>query len=649
MCGIAGCWDTRLSREDTLHEHVKRMVTTLRHRGPNDSGIWIEAGSGIGLGHTRLSIIDLTPEGHQPMLSRSGRYTLVYNGEIYNFKSLRHTLQNKGVVFRGHSDTEVILAMIEEQGLEESLKQLVGMFAFALWDSKERSLYLVRDRIGEKPLYYGWAGGAFLFASELKAICSHPDFKKEINRDILPLYLRLSSMPAPYSIYRNIFKLPPASFSKIQKSSANDYLVPKLYWPLAQIAEQNASKVSGKSEAEWLEELDALFRGIIRGQMISDVPLGAFLSGGLDSSTVVSLMQAENQSAKTFTIGFRDSNYDEAPHARAVAAHLKTDHTEFYVDWDEALSVIPQIPKIYDEPFADASQIPTFLLCRLARNHVTVALSGDGGDELFGGYSRYLWSEKLWRKMKHMPENLRPILSSGVSGGLWMWEKIFPLVATMNPNQKFLGKVKDRMLKLSDCLRKSSMEEIYFRLISHWPHPKDILLNAHEPQNMMTDKSLWPHLPEGMKRIMFFGVSSFLPDIMLTKVDRASMAVGLEVRAPFLDHRLVEFAWQIPDRMNFKEGKGKWILRNLLKKYLPESLIKRSKMGFEAPLDFWLRGSLRDWAEHLLDEKRLAQEGFFNVQTIRNVWKQHLSGVWDAQYYLWDILMFQSWQDEWIK
>lgn len=649
MCGIIGFLDlTFKNNYDILKDTIIQMASVLKHRGPDDSGSWIDAKTGIALGHRRLSIVDLSPTGHQPMHSACDRYVIVFNGEIYNFKILRQELEVFGHKFHGHSDTEVMLAAISRWGLEAAVKRFNGMFAFALWDKQEHRLHLARDRLGEKPLYYGWMGKTFLFGSELKALRAHPDFKEEINRDALALYMRHYCVPAPYSIYKGIYKLPPGTILTLNGADGISSPAPIPYWSAREVAEQGIARPFTGSVEEAIAQLDILLREAVKMRMEADVPLGAFLSGGVDSSLVVALMQAQSDiPIKTFSIGFNESEYNEANYAKAVAQHLGTDHTELYITPEQAMAVIPRLPTIYDEPFADSSQIPTFLVSELARRYVTVSLSGDGGDEFFAGYNRYLLGQSIWNKIGWMPKRMRRAVSGMLTAtSPQTWTFIFQKMNYILP-----GKIKqqnpgDKLHKLSEILDVDNPETMYWRLVSHWKDPSSIVLGAHEPPTVLTDRSRWADLPDFTQRMMFLDTVTYLPDDILVKVDRASMGVSLEARVPLLDHRVMEFAWRLPMSMKIRNGQSKWLLRQVLYKYVPRELIERPKMGFGIPIDSWLCGPLREWAEVLLDEKRLREEGFFNPAPIREKWAEHLSGKRNWQYYLWDVLMFQAWLDE---
>jgi len=648
MCGIAGYYRPSGGRADELKAVVTSMARVLSHRGPDDEGIWVDAPAGIALGHRRLSVIDLSPEGHQPMSSSSGRYSISFNGEIYNFREIRAELEALGHRFRGHSDTEVALAAIDQWGLKRALKRFVGMFAFGLWDRREHILYLARDRMGEKPLYYGQCQGAFMFASELKALHEVPGWTGTIDRDALALFLRHSYVPGPYSIYTDIRKLTPGTLLAIDRNYATgQFPKQETYWSVGAAVEHGRRGAMIVDAAAAAEELDRLLRKAIVEKMVADVPLGAFLSGGIDSSAVVALMQAQSpRPVRTFTIGFHESNYNEAEAAKAVARHLGTDHTEMYVSPTEAMAVIPRLPQLYDEPFADPSQIPTFLVSELARRHVTVTLSGDGGDELFGGYTRYFLGKEIWRKIGWMPLWLRRIgarVAVGVSPRTWKTilrsaPVLFGGVRVLNPDHK--------VHRLAAILKVRDPVQIYRLLVSHWEEPAAMVLGATEPPTALSEPYSSTGPSDFTEQMMYLDMISYLPDDILVKVDRASMGVSLEARVPLLDHRLVEFVWKLPLSRKIRGGEGKWLLRQVLYKYVPRELIDRPKMGFGVPIDSWLRGPLRDWAEAYLAQDRLMQEGFLSPQPIRDKWSEHLSGKRDWQYYLWDVLMFETWLEE---
>jgi asparagine synthase (glutamine-hydrolysing) len=628
---------------------IRRMSDTLLHRGPDDEGSFVDADAGLALGFRRLAIIDLTPEGHQPMTSADGRYVLIFNGEIYNFQELRRELEAVGYGWRGHSDTEVMLAAFSRWGFELAVRRFNGMFALALWDKRERRLYLTRDRLGEKPLYYGTSGETFLFGSELKALRSHPAFHAEINRDSLALFLRYNYIPAPYSIYRNIYKLPPGTFIALDASSSNGAVgpvpAPQAYWSAREVAEAGTAEPYAGTEAEAVAELETLLSEAVGMRMVADVPLGAFLSGGVDSSTVVALMQARaGKPVRTFSIGFTEEAYDEARYARAVAEHLKTDHTELYVTPEDAMAVIPRLPALYDEPFSDSSQIPTFLVSQLARRHVTVSLSGDGGDELFAGYNRYLLGQSVWNKISWMPRGSRQVAAGALTTvSPQAWDRAYTGLKPFLPTRLQQRAPGDKVHKLAEILAVPDTAAMYMSLVSHWKEPASLVPGATEPMTTLTDAGQWANLPDFIQRMMYMDTVTYLPDDILVKVDRASMGVSLEARVPFLDHRVVEFSWRLPLSWKIRDGQSKRPLRSILYRHVPRELIERPKMGFGIPIGQWMRGPLRDWAEALLDEKRLREEGFLNPQPILKKWHEHLRGGHNWQYYIWDVLMFQGW------
>jgi asparagine synthase (glutamine-hydrolysing) len=626
------------------------MADTLLHRGPDTDGVWVDERAGVGLGFRRLAILDLSPQGHQPMRSTDGRYTIVFNGEIYNYLTLRAVLETEGHApdWRGHSDTEVMLAAFSAWGVERTLVRMVGMFAFALWDSQERTLHLARDRLGEKPLYYGWAGSAFVFGSELKALRAHPGFRREVDREALALYLRYGYVPTPWSIYRGVRKLPPASHLALSADGLAHRAdpAPAPYWSVEESARSGlAHPFEGDDEAA-ASALDALLRDAVAGQMIADVPLGAFLSGGIDSSTVVALMQAQSsQPVKTFTIGFHEDGYDEASHARAIAKHLGTDHTELYVTPREAQDVVPLLPQLYDEPFADSSQIPTHLVSRLARQRVTVSLSGDGGDELFGGYNRYFWGTALWRRIGWMPPGGRALVANAITLlSPAAWDGVFRALGPLLPAKLRQPAAGDKAHKMAGLIATPDREALYESLVALWREP-GVVRGAPEELCDTPARFGTVEAPEVAQRMMYLDAVSYLPDDILVKVDRAAMGVSLETRVPLLDHRVVEFAWRLPFGMKVRDGRGKWLLRRVLAQYVPRELFERNKMGFGIPLEHWLRGPLRAWAERLLDPRRLDGEGWFDPAPVRRLWQQHLSGDWNRQHALWTVLMFQAWLD----
>lgn len=645
MCGIAGYWQTGTPFDADV---LRRMAAAISHRGPDDEGTWRDDFTGIALAHRRLSILDLSPAGHQPMSSMAGRYTIVFNGEIYNHLELRKELQ--GNHWRGHSDTETLLAAFERWGVEDTLQRCVGMFALALWDRESQALTLARDRLGEKPLYYGWQNGAFLFGSELKALKAHPAFVGEINRDALTLFLRHSTIPSPYSIYTGIQKLPPGTYwqASLVKGRLPTGEPGKLtvYWSAREAAERGQRNMFSGTDSEAKETLEYVLGRSIDGQMLADVPLGAFLSGGVDSSTIVALMQPRaSRPVKTFTIGFHQTGYNEAEHALAVARHLGTDHTELYVKPDEAQAVIPLLPALYDEPFSDSSQIPTYLVSRLAREHVAVSLSGDGGDELFCGYNRYVWVQKIWRRLGWLPNPARAALA-GVLTTLppAAWNTAFKHLERLLPAKLRYATPGDKLHKLADVLAVQSPEEIYWGLVSHWKQPAQVVKGATEPVTVLRNPDQWAQIPDLTHRMMYLDTVSYLTDDVLTKVDRAAMGVSLETRVPLLDHRVLEFAWTLPLHMKLRDGQSKWLLRQVLYGHVPKELIERPKMGFGIPLDSWLRGPLKAWAEDLINPARLQAEGYFHAEPIWQKWREHQTGQRNWSYDLWDVLMFQAWR-----
>lgn len=650
MCGLTGFLATATASAE-IGVYARRMVNTLAHRGPDDSGIWVDNEAGVALAHRRLSVLDLSSAGHQPMISPSYRFVVSYNGEIYNHLELRSEMEAEALApaWRGHSDTETLLAAVDTWGLEKTLEKCVGMFAFALWDSRERALTLVRDRIGEKPLYYGWIKDALVFGSELKAIRAYPGFDNRIDRRALALFLRYNYIPAPWSIYEGIWKLPPGcrvrfdAYNLAEERNTPGHV--QAYWSARDVAEAGMRKAFPGMEEEAAEELIRLIGRSLAGQRIADVPLGAFLSGGIDSSTVVALLQAQSTTpVRTFTIGFHEDDFNEAKQALDVARHLGTDHTELYVTAKEAQAVIPLLPTIYDEPFADSSQIPTYLVARLARQHVTVALSGDGGDELFGGYNRYFWVTRLWRWLTRVPVALRSSFVAAILAVPPMaWNRVFSALQPALPDEWKYGNPGDKLHKLAGLLDANRPEKVYHRLVSHWHDPARIVLGGTEPITLHMNESHRLDSLDPVPRMMYLDLVTYLPDDILVKVDRAAMAVSLETRIPLLDHRIIEFAWSLPVSMKVRNGTGKWLLRRVLNRYVPRHLIERPKMGFGIPLDGWLRGPLRAWAEDLLSEERLSRQGYFDPFPIRKKWEEHLSGRRNWQYPLWDILMFQAW------
>lgn len=647
MCGIAGFIDLeKSSSESRLKAVAGGMADSLRHRGPDDSGVWADERAGLALGFRRLAILDLTPSGKQPMMSQDGRYVIAFNGEIYNHGDVYSDLPQADAPLRGRSDTEVMLRAFSYWGVEDSLRRFNGMFALALWDRKLRRLYLIRDRLGEKPLYYCLLGGFFLFGSELKALKAHPAFKGEIDRDSLAQYLMFNCIHAPRTIYKSVFKLPPGCLLTLDAEKAPLTFNPRSYWSASAAAKDGLKNGFQGGAEEAVNVLDPLLKESVRSRMSADVPLGAFLSGGIDSSTVAALMQAQSATPiRTFTIGFSESDYDEAPFAKKVAAHLGTEHTQLYVSPEDARSVIPKLPSVYDEPFSDSSQIPTLLISQLARRHVTVSLTGDGGDELFGGYNRYRLGKNVWTKAGWLPLGLRRAAAGALRAlSPADWNGIIGACNRLLPAKVRQRSAGDKLHKFAEAISAESAQDMYNALLSHWKDPASVVLDARGRLAFAREASESPL--SFTEEMMLNDAVSYLPDDILVKLDRASMSVGLEGRAPFLDHRVFEFAWKLPLSLKIHGGQGKWILRQVLKRYVPENLIDRPKMGFGVPIDEWLRGPLRDWAESLLDEGRLKREGFLRPEPIRRKWAEHLSTKRNWQYHLWDVLMFQAWLEQ---
>jgi asparagine synthase (glutamine-hydrolysing) len=635
MCGIAGL----LARQagGGLAAQARFMADSLVHRGPDAGDAWADDAAGIALGHRRLSIVDLSPAGAQPMVSSCGRFVISYNGEVYNADALRPELERAGRKFRGHCDTEVIVEGASVWGVEATVKRLIGMFAMALWDRQERALYLVRDRLGIKPLYWAETSSALIFGSELKALRAYPGFKPELDRDALTSYLRFAYVPGGQSIYRGVKQLAPGTILVARAGKPPEI---REFWTLAEASRAGQAARFNGSEEDATAELDALLTDAVKRRMIADVPLGAFLSGGIDSSTVLALMQkSSTRPVRSFTIGFHETGYDEAKHAAAVARHLGTDHTELYVSPEHARDVIPRLPEIHDEPFADASQIPTYLVSEMTRQHVTVALSGDGGDEVFGGYNRYFRSQAVRRFLETVPGAARGAMAAAVTS--------LPPSAWNALGSWAMPQFGERLHKLAR-IAVGSPEDYYRLALSHWDNPGEVVKGGAEPKGLLWDERVNTLAPDPVERMQYLDTMTYLPDDILTKVDRASMAVSLEARVPLLDHRVVEFSWRMIPSMKASGGVGKRILRRVLDRYVPRHLIERPKMGFAVPIDSWLRGPLRDWAEDLLAEKRLSAEGIFNPTPIREKWREHLSGARNWQYPLWTVLMFQSWKERWL-
>jgi asparagine synthase (glutamine-hydrolysing) len=640
MCGISGFLDLEphLSRDEMI-AIAAAMAARVAHRGPDGRGIWVDAPAGISFGHTRLSIVDVSTAGAQPMVSGSGRFVINYNGEVYNAPDLARELRGSGVRFRGHSDTEVLVEAIEHWGLDRTLDRANGMFAFACWDRADRRLHLVRDRLGEKPLYYGWRGSTLLFGSELAALRAHPKVSLEVDRSALASYLRFAAVPAPASIYEGISKLPPASILTVAAVSSATTATPREYWSAFGGFTHTSSDATDPQAA--VDALDPLLRDAVRIRMRSDVPLGAFLSGGIDSTTVVALMQDQSATpVRTFTIGSTSRTYNEADAAHAVASHLGTRHTELVVTAADAQAVIPKLPEIYDEPFADSSQIPTYLVAELARHDVTVSLSGDGGDETFGGYNRYRHLPRALRRNQRIPLATRQRAARVLDGvPPVVWERLAGLV----PASKRPRIPATKVGKLAALTRLDSPAAMYAELATHWNDLDGVLVDGVAPRTLVDRPDEWPPVPELENLLMALDTVTFLPDDILVKLDRATMAVGLEGRVPLLDHRVVEFGATLPAAVKLRDGCTKWPLRALLARYVPDDLVDRPKSGFGIPIGNWLRGALRPWADELLAPDRLRREGYFRPEPIRAMWDDHLRRTHDWEYHLWDVLMFQAW------
>jgi asparagine synthase (glutamine-hydrolysing) len=642
MCGIAGfLTGASGGLERRLAEVSSAMDVCLQHRGPDDHGVWIDQESGVALVHRRLSILDLSPAGHQPMISADGRFVIIYNGEVYSHQPIAAELAARGHKFHGHSDTEVIVNSFAVNGIEATLKRMIGMFAIALWDRRDRTLTLIRDRLGIKPLYWAKFGKLFLFGSELKALRAHPGWPAQIDRNAVAAFMRHNYIPAPHTIYQGVNKLEPGTILTLPWQGEPQI---SRFWNARTIAHDGALSPLDGSDADLTEQLEALLKDAVARRMIADVPLGAFLSGGVDSSTVVALMQqAGLGKVRTFSIGFEIPGYNEAPYAAAVANHLRTDHTELTVTSSQALDLIPRLPDIYDEPFADSSQIPTYFVSAMTRKHVTVALSGDGGDELFAGYNRYQLTERFWQALSVMPRAMRNAVASALT---MVRPDRWTSLAAMLPARLRPPQTGDKLYKMAAVLKLDNVDALYRRLVSHW-EPSEVTLHAQEPPSIINDEKISQEFPDLLARMQFLDLVTYLPDDILTKVDRASMAVALEARVPLLDHRVVEFSWRLPRETKVRNRTTKWILRQVLYRHVPRELIERPKMGFGIPLGEWLRGPLRDWAETLLNENRLRDAALLDHKVVRRFWQEHLDGSRNWQYLLWNVLMLEAWRERW--
>jgi len=651
VCGFVGLLRPQGLPQD-IHAQMAALLQAIAHRGPDDDGLWVDASAGLALGHRRLSIMDLSPLGHQPMVSLCGRWVLAYNGEIYNASSLRRDLEAEGWThgWRGHSDTETLLAAVATYGLRRAVEKSVGMFALALWDRSQRFLTLARDRLGEKPLYYGWLRDrTFAFTSDLGALFPHPQWEGEMNRDALALFMEHNYVPAPYTIFANISKLKPGHLLEIPYKTLEPTLTS--YWEAAEKALQGQKVPFQGGAEEAVTFTESLIRQSLAGQMTADVPVGAFLSGGIDSSTIVALMQSMSpRPIHTFSIGFHETGYNEAVHAKAVAQHLGTHHRELYVSPQEMLDVIPKLPGMYTEPFADSSQIPTFLISQLARQSVTVCLSGDGGDELFAGYNRHAFSDTLWRRISLLPHPLRTALAALIRTlPPPLWDQLLTPLLNCLPLKYRLGNPGRKAHTLATILSAPSQMDLYKQLVSHWACPHALVLHSQALPTVLSDGEQVPGLASFVRKMMYMDLVSYLPDDILVKVDRASMASSLETRVPLLDHRLVEFSLSLPVSLLRRNGQSKWPLRQILYRYVPPALVERPKMGFGVPLDRWLRGPLRAWGEDLLHPATLKNQGYLHPPLVTEAWQHHQSGKQDLSFPLWNLLMFQAWLQQHSK
>jgi asparagine synthase (glutamine-hydrolysing) len=649
VCGIAGFLTAQPFHADQGRDALRRMAAAIAHRGPDGEGVWLDSDAGIGLCHRRLAIIDLSLRGRQPMASASGRLTISFNGEIYNYRELSRELQTLGVKFSSTSDTEVLLAAIEQWGLERALGRCRGMFAFALWDAGARMLYLARDRFGEKPLYFGERNGLLLFGSELKALRAHPAWHGEINRDAVAILMRHHYIPAPHSIFRGVFKLRPGHFARVKVRDSQIQIEERCYWEPSAIPRAVTRATDAHAGEAAIERVDTALTEAVRSQMVADVSVGAFLSGGIDSSLIVSRMQEFSvRPVQTFSIGFGDAAYNEAPFAKRMAQHLGTQHTEMIVAPSDALTIIPELPRIYDEPFADRSQIPTCVVSRLASQSVKVSLSGDAGDELFGGYAQYPAAVALWNRLRLLPRFVRRSASGALRSSSRSLLSFLTGPLTLFGPHRGKEHLADRLKETEALLGAQTFPQFYQAFVSFWAKAGDLVYGGQVPETIHDAGHEWPRTDE-LGHMMFVDTRQYLPDDILVKVDRAAMAVGLETRIPFLDLEVAQAAWSIPSSVHFQDGHGKWVLRKLLERRVPRAMFERPKCGFDVPLGQWLRGELRDWADNLLDPARLRTQGILVEPTISRCWRQHRDGSTDWSYQLWTVLMFEAWIDCWSQ
>lgn len=621
MCGIAGFWDSH-KKFSSYEKLAETMAQSIYLRGPDAHGVWVDYEQGVALAHRRLSIVDLSPAGHQPMVSHSGRYVMVYNGEVFNGGELKTSFCD--INFKGHSDTEVMLTAFDAWGIEASVKLFIGMFAFAVWDKKTQTLTLVRDRVGIKPLYFGYMNSVWLFGSQPKSLMPHPAWNAELNSEAAQEFFAFGYVPETTCIFKNLQKVKPGTVVRLHVDGTHETSV---YWDLGEEITQAKNYHEQKTDQEWVNATHTLLKDAVKRRCQADVPLGAFLSGGIDSSLVVSLMQSQSiERIKTFSIGFDIPNYNEAPFAKKITEHLGTDHHEFYVSTREAQEVIPNLASMYDEPFADVSQIPTYLVSKLARKHVTVSLSGDGGDELFAGYNRYVIGSNLWKIKNYTPCFLKWFIKNLRYLPLTFWKTV----------EKVLGgprHLADKIERGIHLFESKDLSSCYAMLVQHWKvDTKSYFLN-----HLLLNNNI--------ENFQYCDMLTYLPGDILTKVDRASMEVSLEARVPLLDHRLIALAWQLPAHLKLRNGKGKWVLREILKSYVPESLFDRPKMGFGVPIDTWLRGDLKDWAQDLLFASSLEEFGI-SASALEETWEKHQNGSYNYQYKLWLVLMFQQWRNQ---